>query len=134
MLEIMNKKQMKSFFGIYENIQFSKTWAAIIMMESMYQSTMRKSAFRMNAHQSNALAYSQQMTLNGRFLDKLRFVNTMADLSVYKHIPTAFDKLLSFYATKKLVFHFFRGKSKKFSKKVRTPFKRRASRKSITAK
>lgn len=84
---------MKSFFGIHENIHFSKTWAAITMMESMHQSTLRKSAFSMNAHQSNALAYSHQVTLNGCFLDKLRFVNTMADLSIFKNIPTAFDKL-----------------------------------------
>lgn len=132
LLAIMNKKQMKAFFGVQETLHFSKPWAAITMMESMHQSALRKSAFSLNAHQSNAQAQSHQVTLNGCYLEKLRFVNTMADLSIQKHIPTAFEKLQSFYATKKLVLRSFRGKSKKFGKKVRSTSKRRSWRKSVT--
>ncbi len=128
MLQIQNKKQMKSFFGAQKSIHFSKTWAAIVMMESMYQNTLCKRAFSQNAHQRNALAYSQQNILNGHFVSKLRSVNTIADLSILKNIPTAFEKLQSFYATKKLLFRSFRGKSKKFSKKTRSTYKRHGGR------
>jgi len=45
----------------------------------MFQSSFRKRAFTYNAQQTNALASSQLTTVNGNFVKKLRFVNTVAD-------------------------------------------------------
>jgi len=46
MYELYNKKQLKAFFGLQQKQkEFSKNWAAILLLESMYQSNFRKRAF-----------------------------------------------------------------------------------------
>lgn len=93
-LGIYNKKQMKALFGMQKS-----TWKAILMMESIFQSCFRKRAFTYNAQQRNALASSKLTTINGSFVEKLRFANIMADLSITKKIP---NEIQRFYAVKKL--------------------------------
>lgn len=96
---ILSKKQMKTFFGVPKMQNFSKSWTTIMLMESMYQSCLRKSAFTYNAQERNA--FSRQTVVNGTYVTKIRFVNTVADLSIMKNLPVAIQ---SFYATKNPVF------------------------------
>ena len=82
-LAVFNKKQIKSFLG------------ALLTMESQLASSFRKSAFVYNPQQSKAIV----TLVNGNFVQKQNFVNTIADFS---NIAVVSTKVQSFYATKKL--------------------------------
>jgi hypothetical protein len=70
---------MRALFGKGKNGNFMKNWAAIQLTESMYQSNFRKRAFTYNRRQRNRYAYSQLTTVNGSFVQKLRFLNMRGD-------------------------------------------------------
>eukprot|EP00882_Tetradesmus_deserticola_P000166 GHRQ01000188.1.p1 GENE.GHRQ01000188.1~~GHRQ01000188.1.p1 ORF type:complete len:201 (+),score=23.82 GHRQ01000188.1:510-1112(+) len=91
--EIYNKKKIKAFFRLQKKREFSKNWAAILLMESMYQRSFKKRAFTYNSHQRYKLAYSQYTTINGSFVKKLCFVNMRGDFTLTKNVYTTLNIL-----------------------------------------
>ena len=102
MYELYNKKQLKAFFGLglqQKEISNNKNWAAILLLESMYQSNFRKRAFTQNSKQRNRLAYSQLTIVNGSFVKNLCYVNKSGDQTLTKNPCAALNTLQSFYAS-----------------------------------
>lgn len=89
-------------------------------MDSMYQSVFRKTAFTLNAHERNALLFSQKRTVNGNFVKNCSF-SGIGDLFLLTDITPGISflsksssqkvgtslglhKLESFYAKKSPIF------------------------------
>lgn len=107
-LSILNKKQIKNLFFTRTTPSMSTSWTAILQMESMYQSFVRKNSFALNAQQGRDLLFSKQILINNSPVKKARFVQNMSDmLSADQNFPHKFNKLQSFYATKKPVYFTF---------------------------
>lgn len=68
-LQIFNKKQIKVFLNVQKKQNLPKHWNAIILMESLYSSILRKTAFFQNAQQSNT-ALNQFIAVNGKKIKK----------------------------------------------------------------
>lgn len=106
--EMMAFKNIVSWLGIYSKKQIktlqaiSKNWNTFLVIESMLQSNIRKGFMAINAQQRTALAQSKNTTLNGNFLQKVRCVNSDADLFVFKNTKAALQKVLHFYASGRL--------------------------------
>lgn len=107
--EMMAFKNIVSWLGIYSKKQikalqaFSKNWNTFLVIESMLQSNIRKGFMSVNAQERNTLAQSKNTTLNGNFIQKVRCVNSDADLFVFKNTKVALQKVLHFYASRKLI-------------------------------
>lgn len=96
-LQVYKKKQTKTFFGMQKN---ESLWNTFCTMESLYQSTYRKSLFTLNASERNAYAYAEQRTKNGKFLKKLRNTTNSGDFYTIQNLPS---QLLNFYRKKKIL-------------------------------
>lgn len=102
--EMMAFKNIVSWLGIYSKKQikalaFSKNWNTFLVIESMLQSNIRKGFMAVNAQERNTLAQSKNTTINGNFIQKVRSVNSDADLFVFKNTKEALQKVLHFYAS-----------------------------------
>lgn len=84
-LQVYNKKQTKTFFGMQKN---QNLWNTFCTMESLYQSTYRKSLFTLNAYERNAYAYTEERTKNGKFLKKLRTITNSGDFYTIQNLPS----------------------------------------------
>lgn len=121
-LQILTKKQMKKFFRTFpiQKMKMSQKWTPFMQMDSMYQSVFRKTAFTLNAHESNALLFSQKRTVNGNFGKKIRTFSGIGDLFLLTNTTPysllsksslqkretflGLHKLESFYAKKSPIF------------------------------
>jgi len=89
-LEVYSKKKLKKTFntGIYKMQSLGKTWAAIVLMQSMQQMALRQTAFG-----------NQQTIVNGG--RPIATVTTVGDFMMVKNA----NVVTKFYATKKPVYH-----------------------------
>lgn len=99
--EMMAFKNIQNWLGIYSKKQIKallqykrgKNWNTFLMIESMLQSNIRKGFITINAQDSNTLAVSKNTTLNGKFIQKVRCVNTDADFFEFKNSKDTLKKV-----------------------------------------
>lgn len=69
-LEILNKKQMIVVFNFQKKQNLSKNWNAIMQMDSLFQSVLRKTAFAYNARERKNIFHSKAVAINGQNVQK----------------------------------------------------------------